>query len=74
VADLNRTPQWAWESGTGGDGVAYQNIFGSLNRLSVDNAFTLSTSSVPEPADAALVSGSLLLGLAKWRFNRRLGE
>jgi hypothetical protein len=75
VANLGVPPQWAWESGSGGDGVSYQDFFGSLNKLSVDNAFTLSTASVPEPDDAALVAGGLvLLGLAKRRLNKRLGS
>ena len=73
VANVGIPPQWAWESGSGGDGVAYQDFFGSLGPLVVDNAFTLSTGSVPEPADAALVgAGLLMLGLAKRWFDKRI--
>jgi hypothetical protein len=75
VANLGVPPQWAWESGTGGDGVAYQDFFGSLNPLSVDNAFTLSSASVPEPGAGVLVGGGLLLLIfATRQFNRISGR
>jgi hypothetical protein len=75
VANIGVPPQWAWESGTGGDGVAYQNFFGSLNPLSVDNAFTLSSASVPEPSAGVLVGGGLLLLVfATRQFNKRSGR
>lgn len=75
VPNLGVPPQWAWESGSGGDGVAYQDLFGSLNKLAVDNAFTLSTASVPEPSASVLVGGGLvLLVFATWRFNKKSGS
>jgi PEP-CTERM motif len=58
VPDVGLPPQWAWESGTGGDGASYQDFFGTLTPILVDEAFTLQN--VPEPASLALFSTSLL--------------
>lgn len=76
VPDVAYPPQWAWESGTGGDGASYQDFFGSLNPIAVDEAFTLSsanaTSGIPEPSSSALLGGGLaLLALASRRFKHR---
>jgi hypothetical protein len=69
VASVPSTNDWVWESGTGGDGYSYQSLFASPNKLSVDEAFSLS--SAPEPMSVGLVGGGLvLLGLASRRFKR----
>lgn len=64
VADLGFPPQWGWESGTGGDGMAYQSFLGTSNPIEADLAFDLTgTPAVPEPSSYALF-GLGLLGLA----------
>lgn len=55
-------PQWGWAQGTGGDDVAYQDIFGNRNLLQLDLAFSLTGTTVPQPASLALV-GLALAGL-----------
>ena len=69
VPDIGFPPQWGWASGTGGDGVAYQDFFGNRTNLGVDMAFTLSGSSgVPEPVSFSLAGIGLgLVGLASWK-------
>jgi hypothetical protein len=70
VSDAGYPPGWAWESGTGGDGISYQDYLGSLYELQVDEAFTLDA--VPEPASAALLGGGLaLLAVVSRRFKKR---
>ena len=60
--DLGFPPQWGWTSGTGGDGISYQNFGGTLSQLGVDMAFTLIGTSVPEPG-TLLMMGTGMLGL-----------
>ena len=49
-------PQWGWSTGTGGDGIAYQDFFGSRGQVASDLAFTLNgTPGVPEPATWAMM-------------------
>jgi hypothetical protein len=68
VPSIGFPPQWGWETGTGGDGAAYQVFFGAGSPLPNDLAFTL-FSTVPEPSTLVLGSiGALgLLGYARRR-------
>ena len=64
--DLGFPPQWGWSSGTGGDGVAYQDFFGSRSELGADMAFTLignpGGGTTPEPGTLILLgTGALAL-------------
>jgi hypothetical protein len=71
VPDLGFPPQWGWESGTGGDGLAYQVYYGAGSGVANDMAFQLNGSSAPEPFSFGLMGAGLLaLGLAKLRRNR----
>lgn len=60
-------PQWGWAAGSGGDSVAYQDIFGGRNLQRLDLAFSLTGQAVPEPASLALVSLALAGMLAAKR-------
>jgi hypothetical protein len=64
--DLAFPPQWGLSSGTGGDGVSYQDFFGARSQLGVDLAFALDESGqvgVPEPGTLVML-GTGVLGLA----------
>jgi hypothetical protein len=66
VPDLGFPPQWGWETGTGGDGAAYQCFFGACGAVPGDLAFALNgtqQTSVPEPGSLMLL-GTGILGLA----------
>ncbi|MBS0262123.1 MAG: PEP-CTERM sorting domain-containing protein [Planctomycetes bacterium] len=58
VPDLDYPPQWGWESGYGGDGVSYQDFFGSRGQIDFDLAFGLTgtplSNTVPEPGSLVL--------------------
>jgi hypothetical protein len=70
VPDEAFPPQWGWATGNNGDGVAYQDFFGSRTALAADVAFTLTgTAAVPEPATWALMLGGF--GLAGAALRRR---
>ena len=56
-------PQWGWAAGTGGDGVAYQDLFNTRTQQALDLAFSLTGNVLPAPASLGLV-GLALVGLA----------
>jgi hypothetical protein len=70
VPSLGYPPQWGWETGTGGDGSAYQVGFGIGFQLPSDLAFTLvdnpAVASVPEPSTmmTASIGALAMLGYA----------
>jgi hypothetical protein len=74
VANVDFPPQWGWESGTGGDGVAYQSFFGAAGQAPTDMAFTLcgtGSSVTPEPSSGGLLCLGLLgAGLLAARIRR----
>jgi hypothetical protein len=62
--DLNLPSQWGWSSGTGGDGVSYQDDYlGTRKQLGVDMAFTIfgdPKSPIPEPGSLIMLGTALL--------------
>ncbi len=62
VPDLNFPPQWGWETSAEGNGVSYQDFFGSRSQLGTDSAFTL-IGTVPEPG-TLIMMGTGVLALA----------
>jgi hypothetical protein len=77
VPDLGFPPQWGWESGTGGDGISYQDFFGSRSQNAIDLAFALNGSPVatviPEPGSLTLWGLGLVgLGWFGWIKNRKM--
>jgi hypothetical protein len=65
VPDLGFPPQWGNSSGTGGDGVAFQDFFGTRTQLAADMAFALDGGNVGVPEPGTLVMlGTGVLGLA----------
>ncbi len=62
VPDLSYPPQWGWATGTGGDGVSYNDFFGSRTQAPGDLAFTLKGSSIIPEASTMIGFGGLVLG------------
>lgn len=65
IPDLGLPPQWGWETSSQGDGLAYQDFFGTRKRLSSDMSFSLFGGLVlgPEPATLVMLgTGILALG------------
>ena len=61
--DMTFPPQWGWATSTDGDGVAYQDYFGTRYLLSNDQAFTLiGNTGIPEPGTMVML-GTGVLGL-----------
>lgn len=70
VPDEAFPPQWGWATGSNGDGLAFQDFFGTRSPLAADLAFTLTgNAAVPEPATWALMLGGF--GLAGTALRRR---
>ena len=66
VPNLGFPPQWGWSSGTGGDGLSYQDFFGARSALAADMAFALDgpgQTTTPEPGTMVML-GTGILGLA----------
>jgi hypothetical protein len=59
--DLGFPPQWGWSSGTGGDGLSYQDFFGARSPLAADMAFTLGAGCAWPDSGCMTEPGSLLL-------------
>lgn len=71
--DLGFPPQWGWASGTGGDGISYQDFLGVRSQVPADMAFTLigGTSTIPEPGTLMMLGTGALAAFGAFR--RKLG-
>lgn len=72
VPDLAYPPSWGWETGTGGDGSAYQSTTGFTGPVGNDLAFSLisADATTPEPGSVALMIGVSLAGVTCLRQRR----
>jgi hypothetical protein len=57
--DLGFPPQWGWETGTGGDGAAFQCFFGTCGAIPNDLSFAV-YGSTPEPGSLMLLGSGIL--------------
>jgi|GEM_PF-1270638 len=76
VPNLAYPPQWGWYGGTGGNGISYQNFFGSLSEIHNDLSFSLLGEATPpittpEPPLNLGVLVSMVLQIVK-AFKRKL--
>lgn len=58
--DLTFPPQWGWATSNQGDGIAYQDYFGTRSQLAADQAFTLIGTQVPEPGTLVMLGAGVL--------------
>jgi hypothetical protein len=75
VPDVAFPPQWGWGTSSQGDGVAWQDYFGSGSQIPSDLAFALyktQQTGVPEPGSLMLL-GSGIVGIAA-TLRRKLGS
>jgi len=63
VPSLGFPPQWGWYTSSEGDGVGYQDFFGSRFQRDTDFAFSLTGQQVPEPSAILGLLGLGLLGI-----------
>jgi hypothetical protein len=66
--------QWGWNGGAGGSGTSFQTASGVGSVVNFTRAFSLSTSSVPEPSSLTLLGGGIAVLLARVRKRRKGGR